>query len=231
MSADGCYSAAHAAINPHLWKGQFNTRNQWDRRGNKKTRHQCGGYWTLTKYKQSFFPRGAKTERTQRRHITSKREKQINSCPSFFFFSSGVCKSSSLGRVEGVQFVFLEEASVSGSCEVSFASANETALGWPVSPWQQAISTSLSAILAAMVVCLLVSLHPASLHPSTVGLISTTVAAATSVYLTRPIGLRVSLNLSLRLSNRDKSNIMKDECPRLLWVSQWFWLKANNWQL
>lgn len=89
-----------------------------------------------------------------------------------------------------------------------------------MSPWQQAISTSLSAVLAAMVVCLLVSLHPASLHPSTAGLITAAAAVAASVYLTRPIGLSISLNLSLRPSNRDKNSIIKDECPRLLWVSQ-----------
>ncbi|TNN89158.1 hypothetical protein EYF80_000446 [Liparis tanakae] len=46
-------------------------------------------------------------------------------------------------------------ASVGGSYKVSFASANETEPDWPMSPWQQAISTSLSATLAATVVCLL----------------------------------------------------------------------------
>lgn len=85
VSADGCYLAAYAAINPHLWKGQFNTSNQWDRRRNKKGRHQCGGYCTLRNYKQFFFPKGAKTDRAQRKHITSKREKQINSCASSLF--------------------------------------------------------------------------------------------------------------------------------------------------
>lgn len=171
-------------------------------------------------YKQSFSTKGGETDRGQRRHIAGKREKQINSCASPHS-SAQVYAGAVLQGGGGSVYVSRGGlASVSRSCEVSFASANETEPGWPMSPWQQAISTSLSAILAAMVVCLLVSLHPTSLHPSAVGLISTTAAVAASVYLTRPKGLSISLNLSLRASNRDKNSIIKDECLRLLWVSQ-----------
>lgn len=65
------------------------------------------------------------------------------------------------GEGGGAALVFPEEPSIGGSCEVSFASAN----GWPVSPWQQAISTSLSAIIAAMAVCLSVCTLPPSIPP------------------------------------------------------------------
>lgn len=186
----------------------------------KDRRCQCGGCWTLRNYKQSFFPKGAKTVGAQWRHITSKREKQINSC--ILPLSSAQVYAGAVLRGGGGSVCVSRGglASVGRSSEVSFASANETEPGWPMSPWQQAISTSLSAVLAAMVVCLLVSLHPASLHPSTAGLITTAAAVAASVYLTRPVGLSISLNLSLRPSNRDKNSIIKDECRRLLWVSQ-----------
>lgn len=112
------------------------------------------------------------TDRAQRRHVTSKREKQINSCASPLFSAQVYAGAVLRGGGGSVCVSRGGLACVCVSCEVSFASANETEPGWPVSPWQQAISTSLSAILAAMVVCLLVSLHPASLYPSIPGLIT-----------------------------------------------------------
>lgn len=130
---------------------------------------------TLT---NSSFPKEAR--QGTKAHITSKRKKQINSCASPLFSAQVYAGAAHWGGGDSVCVSRGGLASVCGSCEVSFASANETEPGWPVSPWQQAISTSLSAILAAMVVCLLVSLHPASLHPSSAGLITTTAAVALS---------------------------------------------------
>ena len=115
------------------------------------------------------FPKEDKTDEAQSRHITGKREKQINSCAAPLFSAQVYAGAVLRGRGGSVCVSRGGLASVGRSSEVSFASANETEPGWPMSPWQQAISTSLSAILAAMVVCLLVSLHPASLHPSTAG--------------------------------------------------------------
>lgn len=151
--------------------------------GGKERICQCGGCRTLRNYKQSFFPKGAKTDGAQRRQITSKREKQINSCASPPFSAQVYAGAVLRGGGGSVCVSRGGLASVGRSCEVSFASANETEPGWPMSPWQQAISTSLSAILAAMVVCLLVSLHPASLHHSTAGLITTAVVVAESTWL------------------------------------------------
>lgn len=110
------------------------------------------------------------SQRSQDRHGTKEsRHRQTGKTNKELASSlnSGVCRSCSPGRRRGSVWVSRGGlASVGRSSKVSFASANETEPGWPVSPWQQAISTSLPATLAAMVVCLLVSLHPSSFIPS-----------------------------------------------------------------
>lgn len=166
----------------------------------------------------------------KRRHITGKREEQINSCASSdSLFRAQVYAGAVLQGGGGS--VCVSRGGLAGfgrSSKVSFASANETEPGWSMSPWQQAISTSLSAIIAAALVCLLVSLHPAS-PPS---------RHSRAHHLTGPIGWNISLNLSLTPSEKDthtqkKTNlhsVMKDECRKLLWASQRIRVQAKNWQ-
>lgn len=191
---------------PHSEKA--NSTQGIDGKG-KEGRCQCGGCWILRNYKQSFFPKGSKTDRAQRRHITSKREKQINSCASSLSSVQVYAGAVLQGGGGSVCVSRGGLASVGRSSKVSFASANETEPGWSMSPWQQAISTSLCYISrhGCLSACQSAPCLPLSLHYR-------------SHHLTRPIGLNISLNLSLTLSKRDKNSIIKDECRKLLWVSQ-----------
>lgn len=148
-------------------------------RGDKEGRCHCGGCRTPGNWKQSFFPKKEQTWHKTRR-ITSKRERQINCC-AFPLLSNQVCAGAFLQGGNSLASVSRGGlACALKSCYVSFASVNETEPGWPMSPWQQAISTSLSATLGATVVCLLVSLHTPSLHHSTAGFITTAAAVALS---------------------------------------------------
>lgn len=201
---------------PHSEKA--NSTQRIDGIGKEGRRH-CGGCWTLGNYKQSFFPKGAGTDRAQRRHITSKREKQINSCASSLSSAQVYAGAVLQGGGDSVCVSRGGLASVGRSSKVSFASANETELGWSMSPWQQAISTSLSRCISSHG-CLSACQSAPSLSPS---------LHCRSHHLTRPIELSISLNLSLTPSKRDKNSSIKDECHKLLWMSQWIRLKAKNW--
>lgn len=142
--------AAHrwfnGAISPPLWKGQFTTGNRWS--GGKDG--GCGpvGRCIVGNDNQPLKETG--TECTKEAEMS--RNETTDHLLSQLRWSQ---KSVLQGQVVSV---FLSErayGSFSGSAEASFASANETAPGWSLSPWQQAVSTSLTAISAAWLsVCL-----------------------------------------------------------------------------